>query len=105
MQHNKHRRAILRLFATLLKTGHEINLILCIGTEVAEAGDCGAAVSRIVVEASDATAGDETHHWLGMGFCSSASGSLNFVQRQPLYAAESSLACKYARQCSSSLGV
>jgi hypothetical protein len=79
MHHNKRRRAILRLFATLLKTGHEINLILCLGIEGAEAWDCGAGVSRVVVEASDATAGDETHHWLGMGFCSSASGNRNFV--------------------------
>jgi hypothetical protein len=62
MHHNKRRRAILRLFATLLKTGHEINLILCLGLEGAKVWDCGAAVSRMVGEASDATAGDATHH-------------------------------------------
>jgi hypothetical protein len=28
MQHNKRRRTILRLFATLLKTEHEINVLL-----------------------------------------------------------------------------
>ena len=33
MQHNRRRRTILRLFATLLKMGDEINLILCIGVQ------------------------------------------------------------------------
>jgi hypothetical protein len=79
MHHNKRRRAILRLFATLPKTEHEINLILCLGIEGSEAWDCGASVSRIVVEASEATAGAESHHWLDMGLSSSASGSRNFV--------------------------
>jgi hypothetical protein len=37
MQHNNRRRTILRLFATLLETGYEINVIFCAGVEVAAA--------------------------------------------------------------------
>jgi hypothetical protein len=55
MHHNKRRRAILRLFATLLKTGHEINLILCLclGIEVAEAWSPLASIGLAVQERED----------------------------------------------------
>jgi hypothetical protein len=43
MRHNKRRRTILRLFATLLKSEHEINVLLGVGS-----GEAGGNVFRSV---------------------------------------------------------